>query len=950
MSARRNHKSLLEIFLLLIFIFAVSALGLPAHAAQTNFEFEHLTSVEGLSHDTVYAIVQDKAGFLWFGTEDGLDKYDGYEIEVYRGGHSAGSIGNANCAFLYVDGSNSIWIASWGSGIQVLDQQHDLVRTYSHDSSDPDSISDNNVHNIFEDSRGTLWIGTYTGGLNRFDRATETFETFIHNESDSNSISDNRVWWIGEDLDGSLLLGTNKGLDKLDPVTGIFTRFNQIENRVRTMLRDKNNTLWLGTQKGLCRFDTSSGEARYYLHENESAAADVITSLYEDSRGNLWVGSSSGVNIFDRETGLFTRHAHDPDVASSLGNNDVRVIFEDRSANIWIGTRGGGVSKVDIKPRKFRSYNSAQNDTITLSDINVSSIFQGNDEVLWVGTNNGGLNRFELKAKKQDYFLTDITKEENRNLLAICEDENSLWVGSLGGLNRLDKQTGLITTFRNDPDDKGTLSHQTVLSLLKDSRSILWIGTLGGLNRYDESTDRFISFQHDAENSSSISSNTVSCIYEDRMGSLWIGTQGGLNLLDRDSGEFTRFVYDKDNSRGISDSIIHCIFEDSSQNLWIGTQYGLNLFDRATGFFSSYTVEDGLPNNCIKGIQEDASGKLWISTNKGISNFDMAERTFSNYDALDGLQGNGYNANACIAARNGDLIFGGYKGLDVFNPGSIEKSAFASPIVVTRFRVMDKAADLHMIMGEKGILSLAHDENNIGLAFSSLDFTMVKRNQYAYMLEGFDKHWIDIGTRNSFDYTNIPSGHYILRIKGTNSDGIWNEEGVSVKINVSPPWWLSPVAFIAYALVTVLIFFAIIRFITQKQVRRQEALTKMLDKTINVISKIGEMRDLYTAGHQRRVQQLACAIAQEMGLKKDTINNIYFGSLIHDIGKINIASEYLNKPGKLTDLEFKILQSHVTLGNQMIEDIGFPEQITAIVRQHHERLDGMGYPEGISGD
>ena len=949
LGAKRICKICFSMVLLSFFIFTNFIFSMPVHALQSHLEFENITSIEGLSHDTVYSIVQDQAGFLWFGTEDGLNKYNGYEIEVYRGGHSANSIGNANCAFLYVDDSNSIWVASWGGGVQVLDQQNGLVKAYAHDPSDSDSISDNNIQNIFEDSRGVLWFGTYTGGLNRFDSKTETFTAYTNNESDNNSISDNRVWWIEEDLDGSLLIGTNKGLDKFNPDTGVFTHFSQIENRVRTIFRDKNNTLWLGTQKGLCRFNTDTGETKYYLHDIDNLAADVITSIFEDSQGNLWVGSSSGVNVFDRETGIFTRNTHNPDDAFSLGNDDVRVIFEDRSANIWIGTRGGGVSKIDIKPQKFKSYNKVQNDAITLSDINVSSIFQSSDEVLWVGTNNGGLNRFDLKANKQDYLLTDIAKEENRNILGICEDADSLWVGSLGGLNRIDKQSGLITTYKNDSEKKGTLSHNTVLSLIKDSKNIIWIGTLAGLNQYDRANDQFISYQYDNENSNSISSNMINCLYEDRTGNFWIGTQNGLNILDRDSGLFTRFIYDKDNSQGISDNIIYCIFEDSAQNMWIGTQYGLNRFDRASRSFSSYTTEDGLPNNCIKGIQADSSGKLWISTNKGISCFDTLERTFSNYNALDGLQGNGYNANACLTTRNGDILYGGTKGLDVITPSNIAKSAFKSPVVVTGFRVMDKKVDLNKTLNEKGIISLPYDENNIGLEIASLDFTMTKRNQYAYMLDGFDDDWFYIGTRNNFNYTNIPSGNYILRIKGTNSDGIWNEEGISVKIHISPPWWLSPVAYIAYALLIVLILFLIIRFIIAKQVRKREALSKLLQKTINVMSKIGEMRDLYTAGHQRRVQQLACAIAKEMGLKEDTINNIYFGSLIHDIGKINIASEYLNKPGKLTDLEFKILQSHVMLGHQVIEEIGFPEQVMAIVCQHHERLDGKGYPEGISG-
>lgn len=938
------RTSLLIAVFISIFTFCI-----PANAMQDQPIFDHITSYDGLSHDTVYSIAQDKDGYLWFGTEDGLNQYNGYEIQVYRGGDKENSIGNANCAFLYVDNSNAIWIASWGGGIEVLDQENGVVRSYMNDPSNPDSISDNNVHYIFQDSKDTLWFGTYTKGLNRFDSNSDKFKVYTHNDNDQKSIIDNRVWWISEDVDGALLIATNKGLDKFNPETETFIHFSQIEYRVRTIYWDKNHTLWLGTQNGLCRFDTGTGEYKYYLHNNGDPVAEIVTSIFEDSNNNFWVGSSKGVNLFDRETGLFKTYTHDSNDNDSLSNDDVRVIFEDKSANLWIGTRGGGVNKVDIKPSKFQHYENDQNDRITLSDINIFSVFQSSDEIIWVGTNNGGLNKFDLKNNTKEYLLTDITKEENRNISAICEDVNSMWVGSLGGLNRIDKLTGNVFTYKNDSSNSETLSHNTVLSLVKDSTNTFWIGTLAGLNRYGATEGQFIRYLYDKENPSSISSDTINCLYEDTTHGLWVGTSKGLNLFDRERETFTRYIYDKENNQGISDNIIHCIYEDSANDIWIGTQYGLNQFDRESNMFTSYTTEDGLPNNCIRGIVEDSAGTLWISTNKGISCFDRNENKFTNYDVLDGLQGNGYNNNSCTITRNGEILFGGPTGLDFINSENISKNTFSPQIVITSFRVMDKEFDYKTLVKETGRISLPYDENKISVEFSSLDFTITERNQYAYMLEGFDNDWINLGNVNVLNYTNMPSGNYMLKIKGTNSDGIWNEEGLSLNIYVSPPWWASLIAYIFYFFLAILLIYLIIKYTTRRQKQRNESLEEMFKKTIQVMSKIGEIRDPYTAGHQRKVQQLSCAIASEMGLSQDMINNIYYGSLIHDIGKINISSDFLNKPGKLKDVEFMILQTHVAHGNDIIKEIGFPEQILAIVCQHHERLDGKGYPEGISG-
>ncbi len=937
--------------IIVIMFLSVNFIQIPTFntiAFNDHLEFEQITSLEGLSHDTVYSITQDKLGFLWFGTEDGLNKYDGYHIEVYRGGQTSSSIGNANCSVIYVDENNNLWIASWGGGIQVLNPTTGLVKSYVHNDEDSSSISDNSVHSIYQDKSGTFWFGTYTKGLNKFDKKTETFKSFLHDDN-TNSISDNRVWWISETQDGKLLLATNKGLDLFDPLTETFTHFNTIQNRVRTLYWDKDGVLWLGTQKGLCSLDPVTSETQCYYHTNGQSTEDVITSIYEDSVGNFWVGSSGGLNIFDKKTGLFTLMVHDDNDDGSIGNNDVRVIFEDQSGNLWVGTRGGGVSKINIKPRKFESYRSTSNVWYTLSDANIFSMMEDSQGVIWLGTNNGGLNKIDLQLKTQTYLLSDITKEENRDLSAIVEDGNSIWVGSLGGLNKINKVTNEWITYKND-EREDSLSHNTVLSVLKDHDGQLWVGTLQGLNLYDAQNDRFIRYYSDPKNKETLSSDTINVLFEDHEGNLWIGTNSGLNKMNRLNGKVTRYLYQTSGDNSISDNIIHSITEDADHHLWIGTQYGLNQFDIETGLFKLYTTEDGLPNNTIRSIQVDSSGLLWISTNKGISTLNVDRTIFTNYDLLDGMQGNGYNNNASTITKNGILLFGGPNGFDVIDPSKVSKSTYLPPMVITGFKVMNQTIDYRNELFNQGKISLNYKQKNIHVEFASLDYTIPNRNQYAYKLEGVDQDWILIGSRNFLDYSNLPIGNYTLKIKGTNSDGIWNEEGLSISLIISPPWWLTTGAYAIYIFIGFIILFMIFKLISDRKEERNLKLTKMLNESINVLSRIGEMRDVYTAGHQRRVQQLSCAIASEMGLSQDRITNINFGSLIHDIGKIMIPADYLNKPGKLSELEFTILQTHVTQGHEIIEDINFPIEVSDIVCQHHERLDGSGYPNKLVGD
>lgn len=844
MKKRIKFKRLIRIEVVFIMIFLLIVPYSLVYADTNNLGFRHITSLNGLSHDTIYSIAQDKDGFMWFGTEDGINKYDGNTIKVYGSEvHNKSFLQNANCSALYVDKSNSIWIASWGGGLEVLNPRTKKIVSYVHEQSDSDSISDNNVQSIFEDSKGTLWIGTYTKGLNKFDPDKGKFTTYIHDDNNDNSLSSNRVWSINEDSDGSLLIGTDRGLDKFDPESGKFTHFDQeIKNRVRTIYKDKSGTLWLGTENGLCKFDTKTREYKYYLTGLENQLTNIINSIYEDSRGTFWVGSSNGLDIFNRETGEFDSYKNEFNDDNSLSNNDIRSIFEDKSSNLWIGTRGGGVNKIDIKPRAFKYYGNFKNSPVTLSDSNVNSVIEDSSGMIWIGTNNGGLDKFNKKSNEIKYFMTDISKNENRSLNAMVEDGDYIWIGSSGGLNKFNKVTGEIVTYKNEPNEVRSLSSNTILSIFKDSNGVIWVGTVsGGLNQYDKNNDTFINYISDRNNPNSISSNTVNCIYEDSLNNLWIGTQNGLNKFDRNNKVFTSFKYKEDDANSISSNIISCIYEDRDKTLWIGTQTGLNKFDKDANEFKLYTTKDGLPNNQIHSILEDVKGNLWIGTSSGISMFNRKDEKFNNYDSHDGIKMISYNNNACTKTQDGEMIFCGNNGFNIFNPNDVNKSEFNPPIVISNFIVMGKKVNLNEILQNNEGIKLKYTDKIFSMEFSSLDFTNPEKNKYAYKLEGFDKDWNYTGSRRYLSYTNLKSGNYVLKIKGTNSDGVWNEEGISIPITVVPPIWANIYAYVVYIIAAILLVYLVIRYISIKKTKKLEKQFQSIAMSLSSTLDINEV-------------------------------------------------------------------------------------------------------------
>ncbi len=798
---------------LLLFLFTLSFLP-DVYAQKDAIKFTHLSIEQGLSHSIILSMLQDRKGFMWFGTYDGLNKYDGYTFTPYKPNpENPNSLSHNVVLSLYEDQAGILWIGTEGGGLNKFDRTTEQFTHYQHDPNNPQSVSNNKIWAIYEDREGSLWIGTEGGGLNKFDRKTEQFFHYRHNPADPYSISDNNLYTVYEDRSGTLWIGTfTGGLNKFDRKTEQFTHYRHNPddshslsyNRVRAIHEDRSGALWIGADGGgLNRFDRAAGQFIRYRHNPDnphSISSNLVTSIHEDKSGGLWIGTGQGINRFNPETGKFIRYQHNPNDPHSLSQNVVYSMYEDQAGAFWVATRGGGVNKFQREHRKFVHYMRIPENPHSLSNNIVWTFLEDRSGTFWIGT-GGGLDRFDPKTDEFVHYQhndNDPYSLGTNTVRALCEDTTGvLWIGTdWGGLNKLDRKSGKFTHYFPDPDHPRGLGN-VVRGVYEDHTGELWVGTWAGIYKFDRETEQFTHYQGDPTDPRFLNRNNVFSIYEDSFGLFWLATwNGGLGKFDRKTREFTYYQNDLSNPSTLSQNNVFTIYEDSSGILRIGTGGGLNRFNRATATFTYYREKDGLPNDMILSIVEDLQGNLWLSTNKGISRFDPATETFTNYDAQDGLQSNQFNIGAASISTSGQIFFGGINGFNTFDPGKMKKNSHIPPIVLTDFQLFHEsvgfgdASPLSKSITETDQIILSHEDNVFSFEFAALDYSIPDKNQYKYMLEGFDKDWnATNATKRFITYTNLPAGEYTFKVRGTNNDGVWNNEGVALTVIITPPFW-----------------------------------------------------------------------------------------------------------------------------------------------------------------
>jgi ligand-binding sensor domain-containing protein/signal transduction histidine kinase len=907
-------------------------------ALKENLRFQRLSVKDGLSQNTVKCIIQDSRGFIWFGTSDGLNRYDGSTFHKYR--HDPDnpfSLSHNVVASLAVDQSGTLWVGTNGGGLNKFDRTTERMSRFQNDPSDPRSLSDDRVTAICPSrkSPSILWLGTESGGLNRFDIGSGQSTRYRHDPNDPNSLGAGFVRAVWEDISGIVWIGTDGGLNRLDSGTGQMRRYahdlkgagSLSNNYVNVLLEDRAGNIWIGTDGGLNLLTPSA--ARFEAYRNiagdpSSLSSNLVRALVEDAAGTIWVGTfDGGLNRFDRQTKTFDRFQNEPHNSDSLSYNSVASLYADRTGILWIGTYTQGINKYDRQRNQFALFRNDPSDPDSLNSNIVKALYEDRAGVLWVGTNFGGLNRLDRNTGKFIHFLNDPSDPgslSNNWVTSILEDTaGTLWVGTVTELNKRDPRARRFR--RSFPAPTGlepfTGNYNGMMTILEDRTETLWVGAPRGLCQLDRTTGLFTCYQHDPRNPNTMSSDLIMCLYEDSAGRLWVGTQKGLNLMDRRQGTFRRYLHDPKKPDGLSSDDICSLYESPSTPgiLWICTfGGGLNKLKVATGEVKCYREKDGLPNDVVYTILEDAGGNFWMSTNSGISRFNPVKETFKNYDTRDGVQGNEFNRAWC-KSRTGEMFFGGMDGFNAFYPEEIKDDSYVPPVFITDLKIFNKSVPIGRGADGRDILTksiletksiaLSYRDSVFSLEFAALNFSIPEKSLYTYTLEGADSDWIytDAG-RRSATYTKLGGGTYLFKVRASNNDGVWNEQGASLKIVIKPPVWKTWWAYALYLLGSAALIIGVGRYRMnvhrirqERRLKRETARSRLQEMELRAQAMEAEARALKSENERKEIElQKSHELQKAYQDLKDTQQQLIQAERLASLGQLTagIAHEIKN--------------------------------------------------------
>lgn len=782
--------------------------------------FRNLTTDMGLSNGDVFSIEQDYEGFIWIGTADGLNKFDGTSFSVFKFiQNDSNSLSGGYINSIFEDKNKVLWI---GTGNGLCTYNRDLNNFRRINCVDKNGVSHIfHVYAIYEDSRNNLWIGS-TAGIYILNRQNYSLNEYFNDRCDKETVSNCNN--ICEDKSGNLWFALdnemNGGLIKYNPETGKFTKYNRNsadlrlkENSVTCVMADNANNIWIGYKsQGIDVIGIDNKIIHRFKHipgQINSLSTNAINSIIQKDDNSILIGTNGGgIDEYDIKKGLFYHHFNSESDYSLLSNN-VQKIFIDRNGILWAGCWGGGISIFDERFNRFELYKEVKGSRNALSGSSVTSFAEDKTGNIWISTDGGGISLFDPKKKTFTQFRNDDRNphllSSNKVLSLQIDNKSGLWVGMWqGGLNYFKiNNNRLILIKKYDYLKQNDLSSNCVfkISYCKNYGE-LWVGNyLTGVYKYDAVHEAFIPFALPVETPSY---NTIRNIYCDSGNDKWFATDhDGLIWYSNSTGKFRKFTASDKDSASICRNSVSVVFEDSRKRIWVGVdECGLQLFNRETKSFKQYTIENGLPDNTVVGILEDSNGHLWLSTHNGISkaivdtSLNNPHIEFKNYTVADGLQGKVFNRWSYYRSSTGEMYFGGLHGFNVFNPDSMKENNIIPPVYLTEFllfnepvKIGEKNSPLKKHISQTKDLVLNYKQNFLTFKFVALNYIHSEKNQYAYILEGFDKEWIDAGNKREATYTNLGPGEYVFRVKASNNDGLWNKEGVAVKIIIKPAWW-----------------------------------------------------------------------------------------------------------------------------------------------------------------
>ena len=809
----KNNITINIVMLFTIMITLINTIKIDAY--QENIQFNNITIDDGLTQATCEVLFQDSDGFIWIGTNDGLNRYNGYNFKTYKySEEDKQSIANNYILGIKEDKDKNIWVATI-NGLSKINSKNDSITNY-YDFEEKGNLSDYNIAEILITDDNKIIVGT-AKGLNIYDETKDGFYRVLENKEDMTS---QNIYSLDQDEHGDIWVGTYNGLNKIDIKNNTVTKFysdtdeNTLsENTIYKVYCDKQGYVWVGTfNSGVNKINIKTNEiTRYSNIENDdtSLPGNYVRNILRDSNGVVWVCTDNGLAKYNEEKETFTSYKHDLGNRYSLLNNAVYSIIEDKMGLIWVGTYEG--ISIFNPNNNIEYYSNNPYGENSLSGRTIHGIYEDINGYTWIGTNNKGLNILDRSTNE----ITYISKNDglsNDTINSITGKDDFVWVGTNGGLNKIDINTKKIKTYNL----KEGLIDSKVKSLLLDSKGNLWIGSPSGVVILNTENDEIMDVTNILYYNTESNDTYVSAIHEDRNGNYWIGRRidGGLIKIDAKTETVTHYSKKTNSKTSISSNSIKTITSDYNGDIWIGTDYGLNRLNKKTNLFTQYTEIDGLPNNTIYGILEDDNKNIWVSTNNGISKLEVSKNKFLNYNITDGLQSNEFNGDAAFKNANGELFFGGINGLNVIDPDEIHQFTNKDQkVVFEEFEVEDK------IYKDINNIKLKCSDNSIEIKFFYPDFKDSKNLTYFYKIEGLDKEW-NSTYNNHIIYKNLMFGKYIFKIKALNHDGTMSEES-SVVFTIKPPIYLSVWAFIMYGLFIILF------------IRHNRTKVKRLDKLVN---------------------------------------------------------------------------------------------------------------------
>lgn len=774
--------------------------GAPVWAQSQRLQFTHLGIEDGLSNETITTIVQDHDGFLWFGTEDGLNKYDGYTFTVFKHRQDDSlSIAGRTIGALCFDSSGNLWIGT-DAGLDRYDRETGRVLHVSKMIGGLSNLNSVLINDLKFDRNGVLWIASGGRGVYSFDpvagiaahvAAISDAPGDRGNEYVSRLLVDhsNRVW-VGSDAGIGLISSDRKNTPRFRRLHGDTSHLPV--DAITSMVEDRNGRIWIGTfGRGIYASDEHQQHLeRVHILDQEQPKA--VTALLPDENGKLWIGMfDEGLIVFDPIDHSADRYRNNPHDPKSISSDRIYRMLQDRSGSIWMGTWKGGISAYQPFASKFEHVAHAWYDSSTLSDNTVWSICEDRNDALWVGTDQGGLDRYDKKTRHFQHYShsnEDPRSISSNSIKAICEDSSGeLWIGTIeDGLNRYDRTRNRFIRYRHDPADLFSLSQDIINALTVDQDGDLWIGG-NSLDRYDRNTGRFIHYDSVLFGTPLFktiprTATAIQSMAEDHSGKLWIAMFPlGLFRLDKRTNAIVSYP---------QPSASYYVHVAASGTVWLGSfGHGLCRYNPSTDSFENFTEVHGLPSNFVKSILSDSRGILWLGTSKGLSRFNPKERTARNYGPGDGVQAYEFRTASCFKGRDGKLYFGGVNGFNAFYPDSVLDNPYVPPVVITTIKVLGKPLFIPSLNKLQSELQLSHEQNAFEFEFVGLNYTAPQKNQYAYMLEGLDREWVSNGTRRYANYTHLDGGTYTFRVKASNNDGVWNETGAAIQIIIHPPFW-----------------------------------------------------------------------------------------------------------------------------------------------------------------